>query len=469
MKNVKITVDFIKETGRKIRPMHGIGQPPILRGEPGVDPALFHYLKEAGIPYSRLHDVAGAYGGGVFVDIPNIFRNFDADVNDPDSYDFAHTDILIRELYNYGVEPVYRLGITIENSANIKAYNVFPPKDFKKWAQICEHIIMHYNEGWANGFNYGITYWEIWNEPDVVLNPNNIAQTWHGTREEFFEFYKVSSTHLKDRFGDSIQVGGYAAMGFGGFEQYDPDATGVNYQFSDEDDFDDPNFKRAYRIDYCHKFLAFVRDNNLPLDFFSWHCYTNIGPKMILACQKHCRRVLHTYGFDSVPDFLNEWNAERMSVRNRCLPRSAANTLGVLLGSQRNEVAMLNYYDGGIGPSVYKGMFNPDTFYPYKTYYAFKSFNEAYKLGYEAESLSDDEDVYVLGARNEEKAVILIANTTGEPLILDFDVNGADIDKGAVLMTDEEYLYTYIGEIVKNGKLKIKEYSMIEIRLELNK
>ena len=36
METVQIKVDFKKETGRKIRPMHGIGQPPILRGEPGV-------------------------------------------------------------------------------------------------------------------------------------------------------------------------------------------------------------------------------------------------------------------------------------------------------------------------------------------------------------------------------------------------------------------------------------------------
>lgn len=466
MKNVKIKADFIAKSDRKIRPMHGIGQPPILRGEPGVTPTLFHYLEEAGIPYSRLHDVAGAYGGGVFVDIPNIFRDFNADVNDPASYDFAHTDILIRELYNYGVEPVYRLGITIENSANIRPFHVFPPKDFQKWAEICEHIIMHYNEGWANGYNYGITYWEIWNEPDVVLNPNNIAQTWHGTREEFFEFYKTAATHLKNRFGDSIQVGGYAAMGFGGYETHDPDATGCTYKFSDADDPDDMNFKRAYRIDYCHKFLAFVRDNNIPLDFFSWHCYTNIGPKMILACEKHCRKVLHNYGFDNVPDFLNEWNAERISVRNRCLTKTAANTLGVLLGSQKNEVAMLNYYDGGIGPSVYKGLFNPDTFYPYKTYYAFKSFNEAYKLGIEAPSECDNDDVYVLAAKDECHGVILVANTTDEPLTLDIEAIGADINSSNVIMTDDEYLYTYVGDIIKDGKLKIKEYSMIEIKID---
>jgi len=459
-----IKVDFTKKLNRRIRPMHGVGQPPILRGEPGVNPLLFHYLTEAGIPYSRLHDVAGPYGGGVFVDIPNIFRDFDADVNDPASYDFAHTDVLIKALYDYGVEPVYRLGITIENSANIRAFHVFPPKDFKKWAEICEHIIMHYNEGWANGFNYGITYWEIWNEPDVILNPNNIAQTWHGTREEFFEFYKTAATHLKGRFGDSIQVGGYAAMGFGGFERLDPDATGVTYDFS-SCAYDDMEFKRAYRIDYAHKFLAFVRDNNIPLDFFSWHCYTNVGPKMILACEKHCRRVLHNYGFDNVPDFLNEWNACRVKSINRALPKSAADTFGVLIGSQRNEVAMLNYYDAGIGASVYRGMFNPDTLRPYKTYYAFKSFNEAYKLGEEVYSESHTEDVYVLGASDDKRGVILIANTTEEPIELELNVVGTDINNAEVLMTDDEYLYTFVGNVIKDGKLNIKEYSMIEIRV----
>ena len=187
---------------------------------------------------------------------------------------------------------------------------------------------------------------------------------------------------------------------------------------------------------------------------------------MILACQKHCRKVLHNYGFDHVPDFLNEWNAERVSARNRCLPKTAANTFGVLIGSQRNDVAMLNYYDGGIGPSVYKGLFNPDTFYPYKTYYAFKSFNEAYKLGCEVISDSDCDDVYVLGAKDEKRGVILIANTTDEKIELDLDVIGTDINLANVLMTDEEYLYTFVGTVVKNGKLKIKEHSMIEIRVD---
>ena len=39
---------------KKMKPMHGGGQPPIT-GTGSF--AYFHYLKEAGIPYSRLHDV----------------------------------------------------------------------------------------------------------------------------------------------------------------------------------------------------------------------------------------------------------------------------------------------------------------------------------------------------------------------------------------------------------------------------
>ena len=58
-----------------------------------------------------------------------------------------------------GTETFFRLGQTIEHQ--IKKHGTLPPSDFGKWAQICEHIIMHYNEGWADGYNLGIKYWEI--------------------------------------------------------------------------------------------------------------------------------------------------------------------------------------------------------------------------------------------------------------------------------------------------------------------
>ena len=62
----------------------------------------------------------------------NIFPNFDADENDPASYDFACTDEAILVCLDAGTETFYRLGQTIENQ--IKKHHTLPPKDFKKWA-----------------------------------------------------------------------------------------------------------------------------------------------------------------------------------------------------------------------------------------------------------------------------------------------------------------------------------------------
>ena len=132
-----INVNFNNTVGQ-IKPMHAVGQPPFSGGFLSFDFSHIEHLTKAHIPYSRLHDVNGNFGGGRFVDIPNIFRNFDADVDDPASYDFAFTDVLLKALIDHNVTPYFRLGVSIENQAHIKAYHIHPPKDYDKWARICE-------------------------------------------------------------------------------------------------------------------------------------------------------------------------------------------------------------------------------------------------------------------------------------------------------------------------------------------
>ena len=121
----------------------------------------FEHYKAARIPYSRNHDSAvhGVYGGPYSHDITCIFPDFDTDVNDPASYDFACTDEAILVCLDAGTQTFFRLGQTIEHQ--IKKHGTIPPKNFKKWAEICEHIIRHYNEGWADGYHLNIQYWEI--------------------------------------------------------------------------------------------------------------------------------------------------------------------------------------------------------------------------------------------------------------------------------------------------------------------
>ncbi len=120
--------------------MHGVGQPPFS----GLDFSMLHYLTEAGIPFSRLHDVGGWFGGARFVDIPNLFPDSEADPEDPACYDFTFTDKLVTALVNAGAEPFFRLGVTIENYAEVKANRIFPPSDSLRWAKICECVLRHY-------------------------------------------------------------------------------------------------------------------------------------------------------------------------------------------------------------------------------------------------------------------------------------------------------------------------------------
>ena len=108
---MKIAVDFAAKCGRTIKPLHGINNSPIALYKPLPE------LLQAGIPYIRLHDAGGAYGGNCYVDIPNIFPDFDADENDPASYRFEFTDAYFKQLVASGMKIFYRLGIVMVQSS----------------------------------------------------------------------------------------------------------------------------------------------------------------------------------------------------------------------------------------------------------------------------------------------------------------------------------------------------------------
>lgn len=401
---MKITVDFEKSKG-KIKPMHAVGQPPFRGGFSKIDFTPMEVLRDAHIPYSRLHDVGGAFGGNRYVDIPNIFRDFDADEKDPSSYDFAFTDELIKAMMAYGVEPYFRLGVTIENQSFIKAYRIHPPKDFKKWARICEHVIRHYNEGWADGFHFNIKYWEIWNEPENREDPK-VNQLWTGTAQQYYELYDVASKHLKACFGDKIKVGGYGACGFYGIfgnpEKYGMKIErkeGVRYNSAKED----------YRLNFLHGFFNYIRANNSPIDFFAWHTYDSID--IILIEADFVSKVLNEFGYGHIETHLNEWNLSHDRKINKGTSFASANTMALMLGMQHKNTDMLLYYDAAFANiNAYAGFFDVATLEPSCVYYSFKAFGELYTLQNEVECICSEDSVFAVAATNGEKKSVILSN-----------------------------------------------------------
>ena len=451
-----IQADFTSVTGT-IKPMHGVGQPPLSLWT--ADDAHFHYLSEAGIPYSRLHDTGGRYGAGVYVDIPNIFRDFDADETLPESYDFRSTDRLLSNLVAYGVEPIYRLGVTIENDQALCSYRIFPPKDPAKWARICEHIIRHYNEGWADGFHFGIRYWEIWNEPDDCM-AEAIAAMWHGKKEQYYELYEITANHLKACFGDTIKVGGYASCGFYGMDA-DPDCIGIPSRPNDGDT--NPWNSRPYDfIVFFHEFLSYITsdEHKAPLDFFSWHSYADVPTTVRM--EEYCRRGLLRYGLGDAENILDEWNTCHDERRGTAF--ASANVLAMMLAMQKTDVTEMNFYDASMGLMSYSGLFNAETQKPHLTYFTFMAFNRLYRMKQEILTSSDDPEVYVGGAVDGNRRVLLIPNRQDKAVDAVFDLTGADAENAEILEINDTYAYSPTGRRITNNTLRLPPWGCVEIR-----
>lgn len=444
----RISVDFSKPIST-IRPLHGVNSGPRTY-------SFYHdtskYFVEAGIPYSRLHDTEYPYGSGHFVDIPCIFKNFDADPYDPASYDFEMTDMYIQAIYECGTKTFYRLGVSIEH-APVKR-NVYAPKDAKKWAVICEHIIRHYNEGWAGGFNYGIEYWEIWNEPEN-FDGKRLAM-WIGTDEEYFNLYSVTANHLKECF-PKIKVGGFASCGFyGAFAE-------------------NPSEIHLYFLDYAHQFFRYITapETKAPLDFFSWHIYSS-DLDLYEKCCKYARQLMAQYGFAQAESILDEWNYAGEDMFNQMrTEKGAALAAGALIVMQHNGVDLAHYYDSQ--PAMcYCGIFSLETREPTKTFYSLKAWNELCKLGAEVESASDCNHVKVCAAGGENKGGILVSSYKAEDKELWIDISGMKAENGVkatIYCTDKDHFFevvseeTFFGDQIRFLRKK-DEFTTLYIELE---
>ncbi|MCQ2424872.1 MAG: hypothetical protein MJ070_01900 [Lachnospiraceae bacterium] len=407
MANIIVT-DRIKG---KIKPMHGVGAPP----NSGLSFGLFHYLTEAGIPFSRLHDASlVASVGSHLVDVPLIFPDFDADPADPASYDFAFTDELMKALHKAGVEPFYRLGVSIENYCEIKRYHIDPPRDPLKWAKICEGIIRHYNEGWADGFHFGLRYFEIWNEPDNHEDAST-NQMWTGTKEDYYALYGTASRYLKERFPE-LKIGGYASCGFYGLV-CDPASSPSDFR---------------YYIDFFEGFLAYVRDNRCPLDFFSWHTYMGVPQMEVMA--KYVRDKLDEYGFTETEHTLNEWN---ICHDKRGTSLHSANTAAMILAMQDTSLSSAMFYDARLAVSYYAGLFDPMTRTPTPTYDCFVFFNELCKRKDQLLLSLDDGALRAVAAKGENDVCLMAANMSADPVPLSLDLGGRRIVSAKIIKDDK--------------------------------
>jgi hypothetical protein len=229
-----------------------------------------------GVDFVRTHDLDALGTGDLDGSGANrIFPDWSADASLAASYNFTALDAIIAGIIHSGAEVFFRLGRSDLTMVGIDNDNT-PPADFDKFAEIARHIVLHYNSGWANGFTYNIRYWEIWNEPDLT-------PFWTGTAAQYYSLYQKVSAAVKS-VDATLKVGGPVI------------ATHNDYRGTKD------------------SFLAFLKTNGLPLDFFSFHWYPQfVDPLDFYRLGVEYRALLDSYGFTSTELHLNEWNYQLYS------------------------------------------------------------------------------------------------------------------------------------------------------------
>ena len=369
-----ITVDFSEKTG-KIKPLNGLNVGAYVSAN-GSTVELAEVFSAISAPVVRLSDVEPPYGQNQFVDIHCIFPDFSADESLPESYNFTETDKYIKAVKDAGAEVLFRLGESLDPYER-KLY-VKRPADLEKWARICEHIVMHYNEGFADGYKWKIKYWEIWNLPE---QPSG----WQGSEEEFFELYSVTASYLKEKF-PKIKVGGYGSVGF----------SALNRLASDAVTMEAPN--------YAERFFAFLKGKRAPLDFFTWYSIAE-SPEELSLHAMYARNALDGAGFKRTASYIAGFNLSRTDTA--AYPALLLASLSV---AQKSDVDMM-IYDDARPYSKRNALYSLEGGVPrlLAGAAALSVFGSLAALGSAIETVGDGRrEIYSLGARGGSRAAILV-------------------------------------------------------------
>lgn len=284
-----------------------------------------------------------------------------------------------------------------------------------------------------------IKTWEIWNEPE------NGRECWDGPFEDFLELFVIAAKHLKSKF-PHLKIGG-PAFATGGVDKRKDD------------------------------FLKYMKERDVPLDFFSWHTYKSEAckyEKRIYAVRESLDRA----GYTETESILNEWTyiinwheGLRESIKTIISTKGAAFVSAIMATGQNSPLDMMMYYDARPNWPL-NCLFDFYTGDRLKGYYSFKMFSELYRLGEHVESVSDDEEIYAVAAKNSEKSAVMLTyftnNTETESKKIELTLSGG-ADGYSVSLLDDNHDAESIGVFeVQNNKIQLTLEANTVVLLQSN-
>ena len=184
-----------------------------------------------------------------------------------DFYNWEELDQRIEEILEVGAIPFISLSYmppALSQDGSITS----PPKSFLDWQNLIQATIERYSG--RDGKNISGIYYEVWNEPDLFgqMNP-----------QEYFLLYQYAA------------LGAKASQNVAPFKFGGPAIIGVNKS-------------------WLNNFLGLVYNNNLRLDFVSWHSYGKDPNKIKLESQTIDSLSNFAPFLGKVEKIVSEWGSD---------------------------------------------------------------------------------------------------------------------------------------------------------------
>ncbi|WP_295832165.1 hypothetical protein [uncultured Microbacterium sp.] len=309
-----LVVDAARES--TFRSLNGVGGVPGPVAAHPDFPDMTPLWREAGVTLVRSFDWVSRLD--TRDDPTSLFPDWSADPDDPASYNFAATDAWVDAVHSIGAEVLFTVASSIPK-------NKLPADDVEVYGRVVEHIVRHYSQGWAGGPARPVRLYEFGDQPD--FGPLHFA----GRPEEFYAMYRAfcEAVHRVDA---SLTVGGPSVA------------------FSLEAD-----------SPYREGFLEFVRENDLPLHFFSFLWFTDGSrdPMDYRYVARELRAVLDGHGFTDTALTLSYWNYLAVPSSTAPAPEKGAFMAATAIALQDTVIDHAFFFRADTGRDPHYGFVDP--------------------------------------------------------------------------------------------------------------
>ncbi len=385
------TTDVTYTLGNKngtVQPLLGVNAGPMHWATKRTTQDATLGFQQIGVKSVRTHDMPGA------LDMKLMYPDRTKDTALQSSYNFTSgggysdysSDFVVATLKDNGLGMYLR----IWDSAG----GVVAPSSSERanWTKAAVEVVRHYQEGKWNGYSNMVGYVEIGNEPDSTgFWPSTY------TKEEFYTLYCDTAKAIRAAF-PNMKIGGPGITASG--------------------------FSNSLGQQWTKGFLDYVKNTGAPLDFLSWHIYSN-SPDNFTTGAKFYRSELDSRGFTSTEQHLTEWHttvnasdksADAENLKTRTMGKGAALLTSSWINLQQNGVTQAFVYranDPSATDHERYGLFSTDAL-PRRTALAFSLWSEfaSYSDRIDPSSSTTVSGLKALAAqRADGQMAILLANT----------------------------------------------------------